>query len=100
MRYKYDKLWIGLVAGLVVPFVGYALLLMVLEQLGAVESFRDARLNFDFRVRTIAILALALNLLPLRVFRRNRANAGIRGLVLATFLYAGLWFYYFGRELL
>ena len=100
MRYKYDKFWIGLLAGLLIPFVGYAILLIILEQLGAIDSLQDARLNFDFKMRTTALLALALNILPMSIFRRNRANEGIRGLVLATLLYAAVWFYFFGRELL
>lgn len=100
MQYKYDKFWIGALIGLAIPFVGYAILLMTLEQLGAVDSFQDARMNFDFRARTTALLALAINLIPLNIFRRNRANEGIRGIVVATFVYALIWFYYFGRELL
>ena len=35
MNPRYDKLWVGIVAGLVVPFVGYALLLVLFEQLDA-----------------------------------------------------------------
>lgn len=86
--------------GLVVPFVGYAILMIILEQLAAVDSLAAKGLNFDFRTRTIGILAIAMNMIPLQVFKRNRANEGIRGLVIATMVYAIVWVYYFGLQFL
>ena len=100
MHYKNDKVWIGLLAGLLIPFVGYAILLMILEQLAANEALANQRLNFDFRTRTIGLLALALNLIPMRFFRNRRANQAIRGLVLATMAYGLVWVYFFGQQLL
>lgn len=100
MQYKNDKVWIGLIVGLLIPFVGYAILLMILEQLGASDALADRRLNFDFRARTLTLLALALNLIPLRFFRNRRANQAIRGMVLATLLYGIVWVYFFGQQLL
>ncbi|MEL6655999.1 MAG: hypothetical protein AAFY48_21335 [Bacteroidota bacterium] len=100
MHYKNDKVWIGLLAGVLIPFVGYAILLMILEQLAANEALANQRLNFDFRTRTIGLLALALNLIPMRFFRKRRANQAIRGLVLATMAYGLVWVYFFGQQLL
>lgn len=97
---KRDKLWIGLVVGLLIPFVGYAVLLMILEQISASEAIAESRLNFNFRERTLTLLALALNLLPMRVFLRRRANNALRGLVLATIIYGACWMFFFGRQLL
>lgn len=92
-------LWMGLVAGLVVPFVGYAILLLILEQLEG-SSLSDAGLNFNFRTRTLSLLALAMNLLPLRYFLRRESYNGVRGIVLATILYSVVWVYLFGRQLM
>ena len=100
MQYKNDKLWVGLIAGILIPFVGYAILLMILEQLGSSDSLADSRLNFNFRERTLTLLALALNLIPMRFFQNRRANQAIRGLVLATLLYGIVWVYFFGQQLL
>lgn len=101
MYNKYDKIWIGLLVGLVVPFVGYALLLLILEQLAAIESLADNRLNFDFKSRTLSVLALALNLIiSMRFFRNKRANQGMRGVLLATLVYGAIWIYFFGKQLL
>lgn len=101
MNSPYDKLWIGLLAGLVVPFVGYAVLLTILEYLGNQEALTDRRLNFDFATRTTAILALALNVLVVvPYFRNRRASQGIRGVMITTMLYGVAWLYYFGLKLL
>ena len=100
MQYKNDKMWIGLLAGLLIPFVGYAVLMMILEMLGANDTLANTRLNFNFRERTLTLLALALNLIPLQFFRTKRANQAIRGLVLATLAYGVVWVYFFGQQLL
>lgn len=93
------NLWMGLAAGLVVPFVGYAILLLILEQLDG-SSLSDTGLNFNFRTRTLSLLALAMNLLPLRYFLRRESCNGVRGIVLATILYGVVWVYFFGRQLM
>lgn len=95
-----DQLWFGLLIGVVVPFVGYAVLMMILEQLGASETLADNRLNFNFKERTLTLLALAINLIPMRIFMRAYANKALRGLVLATLAYGMVWMFYFGRQLL
>ncbi|MCB0637249.1 MAG: hypothetical protein KDC54_11560 [Lewinella sp.] len=100
MNPRYDKLWVGIVAGLVVPFVGYALLLVLFEQLDASGAASSDGFSFNFRERTTALLAIALNLIPLSVFQRQRMGYAIRGVVAMTLLYAIVWFIFFGRELL
>ena len=94
-----DKIWIGLLSGLVVPFVGYAVLLQILEYLGSSSMMQDTIFNFDFRPRTLALLAIALNLLTLRYFKHRGGEQTIRGIVFATLIYAGCWFYYYGANL-
>ncbi|MEZ4986555.1 MAG: hypothetical protein R2795_16220 [Saprospiraceae bacterium] len=94
-----SNFWAGLAAGLAIPFVGYALLMMVLEYL-ADSPMAAQGLNFDFRARTQTLLALALNLLPLRYFLRRQSNFGLRGVVTATMVYALFWMYFFGRQML
>lgn len=101
MRYKNDKIVVGIAVGLIVPFVGYALLLLLLEQLANVEALTNNRLNFDFKSRTLGVLALALNLVfSMQYFRKQRANQAMRGVLLATLLYGAFWLFFFGRELL
>lgn len=98
MRYQYDKFWIGGLIGLAIPFVGYAIILMVLEQLSDVNSLSD--FNFDFRSRTLGLLAIAINIIPIRFFTKKRANESIRGVVIISMIYAGAWLFQFGTKFL
>lgn len=100
MQKKYNNLWLGAIIGLIVPFVGYAILMMILEQLGSVDSLAEKGLNFDFRTRTMGLLAIAMNIIPMQIFKKDRANEGIRGLVITTMIYAVIWVYYFGLAFL
>lgn len=100
MRTKYDEIWIGLVAGLLVPFVGYALLLMLYGWADDAGWLDRGGLSYNFRERTLALIAVALNLIPLSYFQRKYANRSVRGLVTATVILAFAWFFYYGRELL
>ncbi len=100
MQKRYNNLWLGAIIGLIVPFVGYAILMMILEQLGSVNSLAEKGLNFDFRTRTMGLLAIAMNIIPMQIFKKDRANEGIRGLVITTMIYAVIWVYYFGLAFL
>lgn len=98
MRYQYDKFWIGGLVGLAIPFVGYAIILIVLEQLSDVDSLSN--LNFDFRTRTLGLLAIALNIIPIQLFTKKRANQGVRGVVVISMIYAAVWLFQFGTKFL
>jgi hypothetical protein len=100
MNPRYDKLWVGLLTGLLAPFVGYALLLILFEQLDATGAASSEGFSFNFRERTTSLLAIALNLIPLSIFQRQRMGYAIRGVVSMTLLYAVVWFIFFGKELL
>lgn len=92
---RYDKIIVGLLTALAVSFVGYALLLQMEELLrGAYASFSS------FNERSIALLAIFLNIIPMNYFRRRYHNKSLRGLVIGTMLLAALWFYRFGYDLL
>lgn len=92
---KYDNIAVGLVVSFVVAFIAYALLLQAQEfisgQFGRPVTFRE---------NTIALLAICLNVLPMNYFRRRYHNKSLRGLVIGTMLLAGVWFFYYGRDLL
>ena len=98
--FQRDNLWIGLSAGLLVPFVGYAFLLMASERLDAylLESRGVQQPVFD--ALTLQIMALCLNLIPLHIFNKKRFARAMRGVMLATFLYAFAWIAFFGSSFL
>ena len=92
---KYDKIIVGFAVSLVVAFVVYALLLqaqdLVGDQVGRVITFNE---------RTIALMAICLNVIPMNYFRRKYHNQSLRGLVIGTMVLAGMWFYRYGQDLL
>lgn len=100
MYARNNSLWLGLAIGLALPFVGYAVLLLIYQQLDALGLLTSSGFSIDFRQRTVALLAVCLNLIPLRRFQRWRATRSIRGLVLATLLLGFSWFFYFSSTLL
>lgn len=95
-----DNLLFGLAIGLAVPFVGYALLLVIYEQLEAAGALSSSGFSVNFRQRTVALVAICLNLVPLSYFQRRYMTRSLRGLVLATLVLGVGWFWYFGRQLL
>lgn len=92
---KNDKLVTGLAVSLIVPVLAYFLLLqlqgMIAEGSGKAIAFEP---------RTIALIAICLNVLPLNYFRKVYRNRSIRGLATGTMLLALAWFFYYGRDLL
>ncbi len=95
-----NVLWFGLVVGLVMPFVGYALLLMMYDGLESAGLLSGQGFSENFRQRTLGIIAICLNLIALNFFQKRRLTHSMRGVVIATFIYAMVWFIYFGAKLL
>jgi hypothetical protein len=81
----------GLLVGLLLPVAGWVFFnalfdLLEMKNLASSEGFSQ-----NFRERTLAIVAIALNLMPLNFYRRIRADQAMRGVVLATGLMALIW---------
>ncbi|MEO0788759.1 MAG: hypothetical protein AAFY36_08860 [Bacteroidota bacterium] len=91
---KNDHIIVGLIAGLLVPFVGYALLIQVGDWLsGAYER------SVIFTPRTLALVGICCNVLVVGFFRQRYFNQAIKGAFIMTMLLAGLWLGYYGLAL-
>jgi hypothetical protein len=90
-----DHLWIGLAVSFVVTALAYFLFV----QLEAYFSL-PANGGVTFRPRTLALLAICLNVLPMNVFRRTYRTRSMKGLMIGVMVLAAAWFFYYGRELL
>ncbi len=90
-----DHLWIGLAVSFFVTLVSYFLLL----QLGDWFSAGAGR-EISFRPRTLALIAICINVLPMNVFRRTYRHRALKGLIIGVMVLAAGWFFYYGRELL
>jgi hypothetical protein len=99
MDINWNSILMGIVLGLVIPFVGYALFLSLNDWFAA-SPIPLGNSSFDgFSQRLLGILSICLNLLPFRYFRLNRYDEGLRGVVFPTVLYVGVWMMYFGSKL-
>ncbi|MEP7197296.1 MAG: hypothetical protein ABI851_12315 [Saprospiraceae bacterium] len=97
---KYDHILTGIFCGLVIPFVGYAILLTIYDYLDDKEILNSAGMAANFRERTIGLIAIVLNVLPLQYFNKINWLNAMRGIVFPTLLLVGLWMYLYGYELL
>ena len=94
-----NELWVGLLVGILLPLAGFFILFelfALLEQRGAASG---AGLSSNFRERTVAIVAIAANLLPMNVYRRRRWELSMRGVVVATAVLALVWVVRYGMKL-
>lgn len=90
-----DNILIGLAVALLLPAFSYFLLIQLQ---GMIAS--SAGKPIAFEQRTLALIAICLNIIPLNYFRKVYRNRSIRGLATGTMLLALLWFFWFGRALL
>jgi hypothetical protein len=90
----------GLLLGLLLPAIGFLLLYNIFNLLEIKGAASTQGLSPDFRIRTLALIALALNLIPLQVYRRRRWENSMRGVVVATAVLAFTWVLVFGIRLL
>ena len=90
----------GVLWGLVIPFVGVAILMMIDENITAMEwEIRDGYTYRGQPKRTLFLLGICLNLIPLRIFQNRGWFQSIRGLIFPTLAYAFAWMIYFGSLL-
>lgn len=94
-----NKFWSGLIYGLVLPIAGYFLLNSAFSLLEIKGVASGTGLSENFRERTLAIVAIALNLFVLSRFRRLRWENAMRGTVIATVLLATAWLARYGMSL-
>jgi hypothetical protein len=97
--FEKDSLIAGLLLGVFIPFVGYAVVLEIYDQLDAADVISGFGAG-DFRRRTSALLGLCMNLIPFAIFNRKRFFHSMRGIMIPTIIYAGIWFFYFGSKIL
>ena len=90
-----DHLWIGLAVSFIVSFLGFFLF----SQLGEWFTAGSGR-EIAFRPRTLALIAICINVLPMNVFRRTYRTRSLKGLIIGVMILAAAWFFYYGRELL
>lgn len=95
MKVKQDNIFIGIGLGIVVPIMGYGILLTIydfLDQNGLLDGTGFAA---NFRERTLALVSICLNIIVIQFFMRRYANSSMRGVLISTFVLAAIWIFYF-----
>ncbi len=95
-----NEIWAGLIFALLLPTVGFLLLYNLFGLLEVQGAASGVGFSANFRERTLSIVAIALNLIPLNIYRRRRWDLAMRGVVIATALLAFAWLFWFGRYLI
>jgi len=96
MRIERGNTFIAFMTGIFLPCAGFYLLKWLFQaaEVSGLIDVADYAFNGS-RVRTITIIAICMNLIPLQIYQRRREGQSIRGIAVATVLMAGIWFYWF-----
>lgn len=97
--FQRDEIWVGLLYGILYPVAAFFLLYNLFSLLEIKGAASGAGFSENFRERTLAIVAIALNLFVLSRFRKLRREKAMRGVVIATAVLALLWLGIYGKTL-
>lgn len=101
MRYrKYDNMLTGAGAGLILPLLTLGILVFIFQEMTRMGLISEKKLTEGFRIRTLSLLSIAVNLILVKYFQNRRAFRAIRGITIPTFIYIVLWIIYFSGEIL
>ena len=92
---KKDSVITGLLIGLIVPYVGWAIWITLFEQLDFLGAATSVGLSESFRERTTALLAISTNILPFLYANRNKFFDMMRGIIFPTVMLSIAWLFYF-----
>ena len=95
-----DSVWRGIVLGLLVPIITYAVLITIYTLLDSMGIFSDVGFAEDFRVRTLALFAICANLFLMQRYRKSYQNETIRGILVASMIFVVIWFFFFGLKMI
>lgn len=88
----------GFILGVAIPIAGFLLLLLIFRLLESSGWASQEGFAPNFRMRTLTLLALCLNALPMRSFYHKKYSESMYGLGAATILLAAIWVFTFQRE--
>lgn len=99
--FKKNSFLAGLVVGIVLPLVAFALMYGLFEWIESMGAGKDNTLfSKDFRQRTLGIVAIGLNAIPMNIAFKKKQTQTMRGIVIPTFVFVVTWLLYFGKSVL
>ena len=90
-----DTFTTGLIAATIIPIVTYFALTIIFNGLEEAGLTSTDGFSPYFRERTTGIVAIGANAILMNYFTKSRHVNSIRGVVLPTFIFLGIWFYFF-----
>ena len=94
-----NKIWVGVLIGLILPALGAVLIFNIFKLLALMGGASGEGFTPNFRERTSIVIALALNLIPMNLFRRRRWDLAMRGVVIVTTILAFAWVGHYSLKL-
>jgi len=92
--FEKNSLPYGLLFGVSFPLIGFG----ILQGLFFVLSQMVNSTYGDWRIRTIALLAICFNLIPFNAFQKKKNDNSMRGVMIPTVIYGIAWAAYYYRE--
>jgi len=97
---KRDTILIGLLIGFAVPFVSYAILLIVNDFIYDANLMTLPRgQQFKFSEKLLATIAICANIIPFQWFRKRYMDTAMRGVMFPTLGYVAYWIYTYYDQL-
>jgi hypothetical protein len=97
MFYQRNHVLVGLLVGLAMPIIGYALILTLLETIDSVAA-SNLELAKALKTRTLALISICINILIMQYYKKQRAEESMRGIFIAVGILAIGWIVKFGTE--
>lgn len=97
---QYDKLIYGILIAIIVPIISYGIFLFLYEQLDNFNILNGDGMAPNFRERTIGLLAIISNVVPMHFANKKHYTDLMRGIVFPTLIYVAIWMYQYGFELI
>ncbi len=88
---KKDNWALGIIMGLLVPLIVYGIIFTIVRTYGVVDELRGI---YMMKQSTMQLIGIFSNLFTFRYYMVNlKYDKTGRGILLATFIYAGVFFY-------
>ena len=101
LQLRQNTVILGLLWGLVIPLVGVAVLMMIDETITDMNiPLPNNNVYTGQKTRTLYLLGICLNLIAFQIYRNRKMDAALRGVGLATMIYAIAWFAYFASSIM
>jgi len=94
-----NKIVTGIILGVLLPIIGYFFFGALFKLLTGAGVMNPDGFSETWRHRTVALLAIMLNLIPFQVFKAKHFDQSMRGLIFPTVFLVFAWVYYFRAAL-